>query len=67
LSEVDFCHRLLREKEVAVVPGTAFGPHGENHVRASFSTSYEKLVDATERMEAFLETLHAERRCEEAV
>ena len=23
LDEVDFCHRLLREQEVAVVPGTA--------------------------------------------
>jgi aminotransferase len=67
LNEVDFCHRLLREKEVAVVPGTAFGQHGENHVRASFSTSYEKLVDATDRMEAFLETLASERNRQEAV
>jgi aminotransferase len=67
LNEVDFCHRLLREKEVAVVPGTAFGPHGKNHVRASFSTSYEKLVNATDRMEAFLETLALESKCQEAV
>ena len=67
LSEIDFCHRLLREKEVAVVPGTAFGPHGENHVRASFSTSYEKLVAATDRMEAFLETLASESKRQEAV
>ena len=67
LNEIDFCHRLLREKEVAVVPGTAFGPHGENHVRASFSTSYEKLVAATDRMEAFLETLASESKCQEAV
>lgn len=67
LNEIDFCHRLLREKEVAVVPGTAFGPHGENHVRASFSTSYEKLVAATDRMEAFLETLASESKRQEAV
>lgn len=66
LNEVDFCHRLLREKEVAVVPGTAFGPHGKNHVRASFSTSYEKLVEATDRMESFLETLTSESKCREA-
>ena len=62
LNEVDFCHRLLREKEVAVVPGTAFGPHGQNHVRASFSTSYEKLVEATDRMELFLETVASENK-----
>lgn len=67
LNEVDFCHRLLREKEVAVVPGTAFGQHGENHVRASFSTSYEKLVYATDRMEAFLEILASESNRQEAV
>ena len=62
LNEVDFCHRLLREKEVAVVPGTAFGPHGQNHVRASFSTSYEKLVEATDRMELFLEAVASENK-----
>ena len=65
LNEVDFCHRLLREKEVAVVPGSAFGPHGKNHVRASFSTSYEKLVEATDRMELFLEILASESKCRE--
>ncbi len=67
LNEVDFCHRLLREKEVAVVPGTAFGSHGKGHVRASFSTSYENLVEATDRMESFLETLASEGRNQEAV
>jgi aminotransferase len=60
LNEVEFCHRLLREKEVAVVPGTAFGEHGLNHVRASFSTSYEKLVEATDRMESFVDCLDSE-------
>lgn len=66
LNEVDFCHRLLREQEVAVVPGTAFGPHGENHVRASFSTSYEKLVKATDRIESFIDTIRSEASGESA-
>ena len=57
LDEVEFCHRLLREEEVAVVPGTAFGAHGKGHVRASFSTSFEKLVKAADRMECFLNCL----------
>ena len=60
MDEVEFCHRLLRESEVAVVPGTAFGPHGKGHVRASFSTSYEKLVEATNRMERFIDQVRAE-------
>ena len=60
LNEVDFCHRLLREQEVAVVPGTAFGDHGTHHFRASFSTSYEKLVKATDRIEKFISSLDSE-------
>ena len=62
LDEVEFCHRLLRESEVAVVPGTAFGPHGKGHVRASFSTSYEKLVVATDRIDKFLTQISKERQ-----
>ena len=62
LHEVEFCHRLLRESEVAVVPGTAFGPHGKGHVRASFSTSFEKLVEATSRMEKFVDQARAENQ-----
>lgn len=67
LNEVDFCHRLLREQEVAVVPGTAFGVHGRNHVRASFSTSYEKLVEASERIEHFVQSLASENVDQTAV
>lgn len=67
LNEVEFCHRLLREEEVAVVPGTAFGPHGRNHIRASFSTSYQKLVEASERIERFAESLASEKVDQTAV
>ncbi|MGJ3243625.1 MAG: aminotransferase class I/II-fold pyridoxal phosphate-dependent enzyme [Opitutales bacterium] len=59
LDEMTFCHRVLKEAEVAVVPGTAFGPHGRGFVRASFSTSYERLIEATRRIERFLEKLKA--------
>lgn len=31
--------------------GSAFGPSGEGFLRASFSTSYENLVEAADRME----------------
>ena len=67
LNEIDFCHRLLREQEVAVVPGTAFGAHGIDHVRASFSTSYEKLVEATDRIEKFVDCLSSEKKQSAAV
>lgn len=54
LTEVEFAHQLLKEQEVAVVPGSAFGENGEGFIRASYSTSFEKLVEACNRMEAFV-------------
>lgn len=55
LDEDVFARQLLKEQEVAVVPGTAFGAGGRGFVRASFSTSYERLVEACARMERFME------------
>ncbi|MFW5883267.1 MAG: aminotransferase class I/II-fold pyridoxal phosphate-dependent enzyme [Verrucomicrobiota bacterium] len=57
LSERDFAVRLLEEQEVALVPGTAFGSGGQGFVRASFSTSYERLVEALDRIERFVQSL----------
>jgi len=57
LNEIDFSHRLLHEQKVAVVPGTAFGENGKGHVRASFSSSYEHLIEAANRIERFVGSL----------
>jgi aminotransferase len=58
---MDFAKRLLHEQKVAVVPGTAFGPSGAGFVRASFSTGYDLLIQATDRIAKFMETLQSER------
>ena len=47
--------RLLKEKEVAVVPGTAFGPSGEGHVRACYATNFEQIKVAVARIADFVE------------
>ena len=57
LSSAEFSERLLFEQQVAVVPGDAFGPSGEGHVRASYATSYEGLEKALERIERFVGAL----------
>jgi aminotransferase len=57
LSSRDFSLRLLKEKNVAVVPGTAFGPSGEGHVRCSFATAYDQIKIAMERMAEFQRNL----------
>jgi aminotransferase len=62
LDEQEFALRLLREQEVAAVPGTAFGPAGEGHIRACFASSYERLIEAADRIESFVTSLGTEHR-----
>lgn len=57
LSGEEFAVRLLKEQGVAVVPGSAFGAGGENHVRCSYATSQENLSEAISRITAFIKSL----------
>ena len=57
MSSMDFAKYILNEAKVAVVPGSAFGEDGEGFVRASFSTSYNNLVEAAERMKIAIDKL----------
>ncbi|MEM0896481.1 MAG: aminotransferase class I/II-fold pyridoxal phosphate-dependent enzyme [Verrucomicrobiota bacterium] len=50
LSSKEFATRLLEEKNVAAVPGDAFGPSGEGHLRCCYATALEKLRIALEKM-----------------
>ncbi len=61
LPSMDFAKRLLHEQKVAMVPGTAFGPGGAGFVRASFSTGYDQIIQACDRIGKFLDTLKAEK------
>ena len=53
----EFANRLLKEKGVAVVPGSAFGEAGKMHVRCSYATSQENLSEAIGRISDFVKTL----------
>ena len=57
LSSEEFCSRLLTEKSVAAVPGTAFGPSGEGNIRCSYATALDKLNAALERIGEFVSSL----------
>jgi aminotransferase len=54
LSSEQFAERLLLEERVAVVPGSAFGPSGEGHVRCCYATSTAGIVGALERIGRFV-------------
>jgi len=58
-SSDEFARRLLEDERVAVVPGEAFGPSGEGHVRACYATSYEALEEALTRIGRFVERSRA--------
>ena len=58
----EFATRLLKEKKVVVVPGTAFGECGEGFLRISYAYSLDKLKEALDRMEEFVTELRAKRK-----
>ena len=49
-----FAERLLKQKHVAVVPGSAFGESGRDFVRCSYACSLHTLSDACARIEEFV-------------
>ncbi len=54
MSSDEFCMKLLESKNVAIVPGTAFGQSGEGFARISYAYSLEHLQTALGRIEEFL-------------
>ena len=54
MDDETFCQKLLEEEHVAVIPGSSFGPGGENFARACYATSYEQIEEALRRMEKFM-------------
>ncbi len=51
----EFATRLLREEELAVVPGSAFGDCGEGFIRISYAYSIDELREAMDRMGRFIQ------------
>ena len=54
LTSEEFAERLLKEQRVAVVPGSAFGPSGEGHIRCCYAVTLAEIEEALERMRQFV-------------
>jgi aspartate aminotransferase len=52
----DLADALLQKAGVACLSGTAFGAYGDGYLRFSIANSYEKLMDAVERIRKFLKS-----------
>jgi aminotransferase len=61
LTSREFSLQLLREKKVAVVPGSAFGASGDGHVRCSYATSLDQIKIAIQRIGEFCSRLGANK------
>jgi aminotransferase len=57
LDDETFAERLLKEKRVAVVPGSSFGKGGEGFVRCSYATSMDKIEEALDRIQQFVKRI----------
>lgn len=54
LTAHDFALRLLEEKQVAVVPGTAFSAAAEGYVRCAYAASMSDIETAMSRIREFV-------------
>jgi aminotransferase len=54
MNDETFCEQLLREEQVAMIPGSAFGRSGSGFVRASYATNREHIEIALERLTRFM-------------
>lgn len=57
MTSAEFCEKLIYDKHVAVVPGSAFGDCGEGFIRISYAYSIKHLTEALSRMGEFLKEL----------
>lgn len=49
-----FSEKLLAQKKVVAVPGSAFGRYGAHHLRLCYATSMKNLEEAMDRIEGFV-------------
>lgn len=54
MTSEEFAEKLLKEEQVAVVPGSAFGNNGEGYIRCCYATSLKEIEEALRRMERFV-------------
>lgn len=60
-SDVEFCRALLLEEQVAIIPGSAFGPGGAGYARVCYAAERAKIEEALRRMARFLKRLRTEK------
>ncbi len=55
IESLEFAEGLLRECDVGVAPGYAFGPGNEEHFRLCFAQSHQGLPEALRHMVTYID------------
>ena len=53
MSSLSFAEKLLKQHQVAVVPGNVFGDGGEGYFRACIATDFDELKIAAQKIQQF--------------
>ena len=56
-TSLEFATELLDRTSVVTVPGSSFGPSGEGYLRIAYANSEENIVEALQRIEAYIHSL----------
>jgi len=57
LPSSDLAEQMLKKARIATIPGSAFGPSGEGHLRMSIAVSKKDLLEAVKRIKNFVKAL----------
>ena len=57
LTSEEFVYKLMKEKQIAVVPGINYGEAGEGFIRISYVTTEEKINYLLESLNDFIQKL----------
>lgn len=58
INSSEFADRIMKEANVVILPGTAFGAHGEGYIRFSYVSSEEQIKEGLSRMKKYLATVY---------
>ncbi|PIQ78054.1 aspartate aminotransferase [Candidatus Peregrinibacteria bacterium CG11_big_fil_rev_8_21_14_0_20_46_8] len=53
----EFADKVMREAHVLILPGTAFGAHGEGYIRFSYVASEDNIREGLRRLKEYVKTI----------
>jgi len=54
----EFADKIMREAHVLVLPGTAFGAHGEGYIRFSYVSTEENIRNGVQKIKEYVSTIY---------